>query len=585
MSARLEVTREVQRLLSATATVTGIDIGVAGKDRVAVLGTGRYRRNVGTIRPHGSYFHQTLETGKEFSVFEPRGPGRCRDCEAYRVCPYTLVLCMPVREGGDVIGVAGILTYDLQSREQVLARREAWVEYLRALTSWLSEDVRARALFSEAVRAGREADAMMEAVGDGVILVGEDGVVRKLNTCASHLFGLGTHMVGQPVDQVLPGLRLRGGGVEGFRDLYRLDGRSIVLPSGTRANVRVKPVGGPEDGRCPGAVIALQPVRVHAVGIASRVEDDMHEIVGESAAMKAVKALIRKVAPTDVPVLITGETGTGKELVARAIHRLSERRAGPFVAVNCAAIPSELAESELFGYGPGAFSGALRQGKPGYVELADGGTLFLDEVGELTPLLQAKLLRFLDTGEVQKVGGRGLVSKAAVRVVAATNEDLRKKVEMGQFRLDLYHRLNTFELVLPPLRERRQDIPLLVRHFLEAASGRFGKPVRDVADDALEVLQRYSWPGNVRELEHVIHRAVLVAEGSVVGKSDLPPHVLGSEAHSDEECLALMQALAGHDNTLRGRMAAANELGISLSTLYRRMRKYGMVRGRGRCHR
>lgn len=588
VSARLEVTGAAQRLLAATATLVGVDIGVAGKDRVAVLGTGRYRNNVGTIRPYGSYFHHTLETGREFYVFEPRGPGRCRDCEAYRVCPYTLVLAMPVRDGAEVIGVAGILTYDLQSRELVLARRDAWVAYLRALTNWLSEDIRARALFSEAARAGQETEVVMEAVDCGLVLVGDDGVVRRLNTCASRLLGSGTEVLGKPLGQLLPGFEPCGGEVVLPRDLSPVDGRTIVLPGGTRAHVTVKQVGGTRGGRGLGAVIVLRPVRAHGASAAFPAGDDLAEIVGESASIQAVKALVRKVAPTDLPVLVTGETGTGKELVARAVHRLSGRRAGPFVAVNCAAIPAELAESELFGYGPGAFSGALKQGKPGYVELAEGGTLFLDKIGELTPALQAKLLRFLDTGEIQKVGSGRTARRAAVRVVAATNADLRGKVEAGRFRADLYHRLNLFELVLPPLRERREDIPLLARHFLRAASARFDKQVQGIADHVYEVLRRYAWPGNVRELEHVMYRAVLVAEGELITEAHLPPHLMNppdANVNSDEEYTALVRALAAHDGTLRGRMAAASELGISLSTLYRRMRKYGLTDGERRVHR
>jgi len=585
MASSPEVREQVQRLLAATAAVTGVDIGVAGKDRVGLLGTGRYRANVGTARPHGSYFHQTIVTGQEFAIFEPRGPGRCRDCEAYRVCPYTLVMSTPVRQNGEVVGVAGILAYDLESRDRVLARREAWAEYLRALALWLAEDAAASILFSEVARAGMEADAIMEAVGDGVIVVGEDGLVRKLNTCAAELVGLPVDAVGRPVTEILPGLKA-GRDVPGFREIYRLDGQHVALPTGVTATVRVKPVGGGGRGTCPGAVIGLQPARACFAGVNLAGGDVLGDIIGDSRSMRELKAMICKIAPTAVTVLVTGETGTGKELVARAIHRLSGRRNGPFVAVNCAAIPSEIAESELFGYEAGAFTGARRDGKPGYAELAEGGTLFLDEIGELPPMLQAKLLRFLDTGEVQKVAS-AKPRRVGARVIAATNCDLRGKVEKGEFRADLYFRLSTLELVLPPLRERREDIPLLVQHFLRAAETRLGKRVEGVDLRAYRILENYSWPGNVRELDHVITRAVLVAQGSVITVEDLPKHMIESAEPpvADREYQLLRQVLATYGDTLQGRLSAARELGISLSTLYRRMRKYGLGPKRSGCHR
>lgn len=246
-------------------------------------------------------------------------------------------------------------------------------------------------------------------------------------------------------------------------------------------------------------------------------------LIGRSEAMQGVFELVRRVIGSDVTVLITGESGTGKELVAQAIHYHSARRSKPFVSLNCAAIPETLLESELFGHERGAFTGAIGT-KLGQIEIANGGTIFLDEIGDMSPPLQAKLLRVLQEREIVRVGGTKPI-RVDIRVIAATNRDLRKLVEQRQFREDLYFRLSVIPIHLPPLRERKGDIPLLVEHFLEVYNPRLNKHIRRVAPEAMECLEHYDWPGNVRELENVVQRAMLLANGPEIGLTDLPPHV------------------------------------------------------------
>jgi len=251
---------------------------------------------------------------------------------------------------------------------------------------------------------------------------------------------------------------------------------------------------------------------------------DLDEIVGEHPVMERLHGLIAQVARTSTTVLITGESGTGKELVARAIHRHGNRREGPFVAVNPAAIVESLIESELFGHERGAFTGA-HQRKLGKFELAQGGTLFLDEIGTLRADLQAKLLRVLQEREIERVGGTRSI-KIDVRVIAATNTNLKDAVSCGTFREDLYYRLNVVPIVVPPLRERAQDVPLLAEHFLRRDTRDFNKRIEGLSPEAVAALQAYRWPGNVRELENVIERCVVLADGPVIQLNDLPLDVL-----------------------------------------------------------
>jgi two-component system response regulator AtoC len=247
-------------------------------------------------------------------------------------------------------------------------------------------------------------------------------------------------------------------------------------------------------------------------------------MVGMSAAMQEVYKLIGRVAPTDVTVLITGESGTGKELVSRAIHYNSPRNKGPFIVVNCAAIPQDLLESELFGYEKGAFTGADER-KIGKFELANHGTILLDEIGDMTPMLQAKILRVLQEHVIERVGGTKSIP-VDVRVLAATNKDLLSMVKTGLFREDLYFRLNVVQIQLPPLRERKEDIPLLADHFIKKYAAETGKDVTGVTPEVMAALMAYDYPGNVRELENVIARAVALCSGKVLTSDLLPLHVL-----------------------------------------------------------
>ncbi|MDI6728859.1 MAG: sigma-54 dependent transcriptional regulator [Thermodesulfovibrionales bacterium] len=242
-------------------------------------------------------------------------------------------------------------------------------------------------------------------------------------------------------------------------------------------------------------------------------------IVGESKNMKAAMEVVRKVTPTSVTVLIQGESGTGKELIARAIHYNSPRRTGPFTAINCAAIPENLIESELFGYEPGAFTGATHR-KIGIFESSDKGTLLLDEIGDLPSLMQTKILRVLQDKEVRRVGGKDNI-KVDVRIIAATNKDLEKEVIKGTFREDLYYRLKVVTVNIPPLRDRKEDIPSLVRFFIDKYNNEFGKRMKGISDSAIKAIMDYHWPGNIRQLESVIERAVLMSDTDIINLDDI----------------------------------------------------------------
>jgi formate hydrogenlyase transcriptional activator len=306
------------------------------------------------------------------------------------------------------------------------------------------------------------------------------------------------------------------------------------------------------------------------------------QIIGKSPALESVLDQVEQVAPTDSTVLIQGETGTGKELIARAVHDSSSRFARPFIKLNCAAIPFDLLESELFGHERGAFTGAIAQ-KVGRFELADKGTLFLDEVGDIPPGLQPKLLRVLQEQEFERLGSTR-THRVDVRLVAATNRNLADMVKRNEFRSDLYYRLNVFPISLPPLRERREDIPALVAHFVELYARRMAKQIEHIPPDAMSKLSAYQWPGNIRELQNFIERSVIVTSGNVLH----PPLTSLNSAAAAESTGAITMEDAERDHILKtleqtrwvvsGPNGAASRLGIKRSTLYFRMQKLGISR-------
>ncbi|HXV68930.1 MAG TPA: sigma 54-interacting transcriptional regulator [Nitrospira sp.] len=313
-----------------------------------------------------------------------------------------------------------------------------------------------------------------------------------------------------------------------------------------------------------------------------KTEHNFEEIIGASPAIKKVLQAIEKVAGTDATVLVTGETGTGKELIARALHNLSQRKDGVLVKVNCAAIPAGLVESELFGHEKGAFTGALAR-KIGRFELADRATIFLDEVGEIPLELQTKLLRVLQEGEFERLGSTRTL-KVNVRVIAATNRDLEKEVREGRFRSDLYYRLKVFPIVLPALRDRKQDLPLLVSYFVKKYSSAMGKKVESVPGATMELLKNYTWPGNIRELEHVIERAVILNQGPELELGDWMPRSTeiarnGGFATLEEIERAHILAVLNQTNwRVSGDKGAAKILGLNPTTLEARMKKLGIQR-------
>jgi len=431
-------------------------------------------------------------------------------------------------------------------------------------------------------------EAILDSVADGILTVDEQLRITHFNRAAETITGYpGPEAVGQPClevfRQILAGERCAVCAAWEEKEYLRRVERVILRKDGTHRSVRVTVTPLTAGGQRTGIVVTLhdlQPLRDLKEQVRQRY--GLHNLVGKSHRMQAVYRLIEQVADSNASVLIEGESGTGKELVAHAIHYRSRRADKPFVAVSCAALPETLLESELFGHVKGAFTGATAN-KVGRFEAANGGTIFLDEIGDISPLIQLKLLRVLQEHEFERVG-ESTPRRVDVRVIAATNKDLAQLVREGRFRNDLYYRLKVVPIHLPPLRDRRDDIPLLVDHFVKRFRRETGKAIEGPSEEAMAALLAYSWPGNVRELENAIEHAFVCCPGGRFTSEHLPTEVraapgtsAGASVPPDSLEAAEREALIRALQKAGGNQAAvAQALGLARNTLWRKLKNYGI---------
>ena len=488
----------------------------------------------------------------------------------------------------------GLICYEKEHIEKIKDERRGLLNFIQSMCELIALKLKEEEVRQKEQQIYRKLDSqnqvlnqVLEQISDGYVLLDADNMIRNINRKALNIFKMDyesilekniLNLIPDPVfhrmieDESVNVYEKIKIGEESYGTLFYkvAEGREDlvkILNFKTIVNI--------------GRRIAGEAFRENQITFS--------HILGNSPRMRHLKEIAQKVARTMPNILLTGETGTGKEMFARAIHNASDRCGNPFITVNCAAIPMELLESELFGYEEGAFTGAKKGGKIGKFELADTGTIFLDEIGEMPFHLQAKLLRVLQERKLERVGGNKQVS-LNIRIISATNRNLEKMVEEGKFREDLYYRLNIFEIHLPPLRERPEDIPLLVHYFIEKYRSFFEVNVSGIDPEAMEYLCRYQWKGNIRELENVVQYMISMNSDSVsgiMGVSALPAQVMEDRVfHAEEnvqeeremdfklrEMIHMKELLGQYGNTTEGKKQVARQMGISLATLYRRINK------------
>lgn len=526
---------------------------------------------------------------KEVIIIDNPGENElCRGCMNYMNCPQTLEISVPFNIDELFIGYISIVTFSEYKKEKYLERSDKIVGYLEAMVALMTSAAKERAEKIKSLRLSLELQAALNAVDYCIVDCDKQGCIRYINDAFVNLTGLSREIVGQQITDIIDSkvlLQLKNK----QKDLDEQELPLLINNKLYRVLLKVKTVISSNEV-CIGQVYSFRSV--HEV---RKVLDDRgglhvhgsNMVIGKSPEMKQLKKKIENIALSSSTILIKGETGTGKELVARAIHGLSERKDGPFVTINCAAIPENLLESELFGYEDGAFTGGRKGGKAGLFEIANEGTLFLDEIGDMPLHLQVKLLRVLQEKEIMRIGGT-VPMDLDIRLISATHQNLEELMSQGMFRTDLYYRLNIFPIHIPPLRERLMDLSEYLNYFIGKYNKVLGKQVKGFSEAYLHALLSYPWPGNIRELENSIEYGINVETSSELTPNSLCPSLIKYHVNKQDkknlkqsmeafEKQLLLEHLSLFQNEKNAIEKAAVSLGLSRASMYRKVKAYGIT--------
>ena len=583
-SVLMQIQPTIQRFARMLASVLQLEVEIVDENLCRVAGTGAYGKFLGRqLSGNSRLLRHVLETKTEKVVTQSRFDPLCEGCDSKENCREKAFLGTPVILQDRCVGVISLIAVTHEQQEHISDNLREFSDYVRHIStifvSKLLEDQGPGDNISKIFA------TMIDNMDQGVLVVDDESRVQFVNQTALKTLGVvQNNIIGKPI-RFRP-LTFESNFTHGhMQHIVSWDDKSELI-IGQLHNIQ---------GR---QVFLMAFHQSHTSFSVANAPDEPHieQLVGECRVMRQLKRLISRIAPSPSSVMVVGESGTGKEVVARAIHKLSGRRNKPFIAINCAAIPEQLLESELFGYVKGAFTGASANGKTGLIQAANTGTLFLDEIGDMPLMLQAKLLRAIEAREILPIGASSPI-QVDIRIISATNQNLAQFIAEGKFREDLFYRLNVIPITLPPLRERQEDIELLVHYFLHLHTRRLGSVYPGIAPDVVEILRKHRWPGNLRELSNLMEYLVnVVPSGEVIDSTLLPPNLLNNgtteqsdvtevtEAHlslddaggtalEEMEKQMIREALSRHNS----KKQVADELGIGIATLYRKIKKYELL--------
>ncbi|EEZ5360405.1 sigma-54-dependent transcriptional regulator [Escherichia coli] len=583
-SVLMQIQPTIQRFARMLASVLQLEVEIVDENLCRVAGTGAYGKFLGRqLSGNSRLLRHVLETKTEKVVTQSRFDPLCEGCDSKENCREKAFLGTPVILQDRCVGVISLIAVTHEQQEHISDNLREFSDYVRHIStifvSKLLEDQGPGDNISKIFA------TMIDNMDQGVLVVDDESRVQFVNQTALKTLGVvQNNIIGKPI-RFRP-LTFESDFTHGhMQHIVSWDDKSELI-IGQLHNIQ---------GR---QLFLMAFHQSHTSFSVANAPDEPHieQLVGECRVMRQLKRLISRIAPSPSSVMVVGESGTGKEVVARAIHKLSGRRNKPFIAINCAAIPEQLLESELFGYVKGAFTGASANGKTGLIQAANTGTLFLDEIGDMPLMLQAKLLRAIEAREILPIGASSPI-QVDIRIISATNQNLAQFIAEGKFREDLFYRLNVIPITLPPLRERQEDIELLVHYFLHLHTRRLGSVYPGIAPDVVEILRKHRWPGNLRELSNLMEYLVnVVPSGEVIDSTLLPPNLLNngtteqsdvtevSEAHlslddaggtalEEMEKQMIREALSRHNS----KKQVADELGIGIATLYRKIKKYELL--------
>ena len=579
----------VQKIAEAIASVLAVEVTIADDQLRRIAGTGRYALAVGEQLARDSAFSRVLRDRQGFVISNPGEDSACITCVLKQSCNERAEVCCPIILDQKAIGIIALIAFDDSQRRSLLLHPDRLLDFLERMADLIANKVRDQERALQLNNMQRRIETVINTVQEGIVAVDRQGKIVNINSAAAGMLHVPTdtapgtlltdYLPGMPVDKLLTEEKDWN-----HREIFRVvNGRKNYFLVNTRLWREADEICG---------LVAILREMADVRRLVSNVSTQTHcytfeMILGASPALQKIKQEAAQAAAGSATVLIRGESGTGKELFARAIHCAGDRRDKPFVAINCAAIPEALLESELFGYEEGAFTGAKRGGKPGKFELADGGTVFLDEIGDVSLSMQAKLLRVLQERQIERVGGVE-ATPVDVRIIAATHKNIETMVQTGEFRQDLFYRLNVFPLLIPPLRERAEDLPLLINVFFQRYTRSLQKNLTGIDEAVYPYLKQYSWPGNIRELENTLEYLVNIETGDRVTINHIPERIRKAVENAKHAAIgtnvtpiaelerqAILSALQWFGCGAEGKEKAAQALGISKATLYRKLKEYG----------
>ncbi|MCK8823722.1 sigma-54 interaction domain-containing protein [Fuchsiella alkaliacetigena] len=582
----------VQQVADAFAAVLDYEVAIIDDNLEVIAGTGRYREEIGIKYGPGSMTHRLISSSRRESLLvrNPKQSEICSDCVDKEDCPVWAVIMSPIIFREQVIGSISLMAFNGQQQMNLVNNSSKLITFLDKVSTFIGSTLGEKKIRNQMRVMADQFKAVINSVHEGIVAINAQGKITHINQSAQEILLIDSEYEGEHINTLFFGLELEDifSGLEMLDSSKQYFERKINYRQGNRefkllCNITlIKSETG-----IIGATISFRKLKeIKELAnkiIAEDQETTFAKIKGTSNQMVKIKKKMKRVATTDSTILIQGESGTGKGMFAEAIHQESCRRDASFVNVNCAAIPQSLLEAELFGYEEGAFTGAKKGGKPGKFELADQGTIFLDEIGDMPLSFQVKLLKVIENKKIERVGGVAEI-EVDVRIIAATNRNLEKMIKEGNFREDLFYRLNVIPVYIPPLRERQEDINLLLHFFLERYVDRLDKNIRGFTAGAKKQLLNYSWPGNVRELENCIEYAVNIATANYITKENLPERIVDCDLEIKSSSTvptfdelkrqAIIKALQEYGTSSKAKEKAAAALGISRATLYRKLKEF-----------
>ncbi|MDR2094286.1 MAG: sigma 54-interacting transcriptional regulator [Treponema sp.] len=572
----------IQVAAQAASDALEIETSVVDLNLVRIAGT--VSKKVPQVISNGA-IKTVLETGQYYLTHDTKSDLHCLTCTMRERCGETAFVHCPIFYKGQVIGVMGLMCMDDEQRRHLTAKSRAILAFVQHIGDTISlkleeyeNQQREKELYRQMEFHSAVLDHILNSISDGYLIMDNHNNITQANQPAKAILGISSPDTrSERLARFLQDIDRPSDSKGSCYDEILIDQKYY--------GVRVDPIF--SNNTVPGKIIRFKVLSKTGTGAMPKTNPPiaLHAILGESPGIIRLKDLITKSAENNLPVLLTGESGTGKELIARAIHTMSRRREHPFMALNCAAIPENLLESELFGFEQGSFTGAIKGGKPGKFELANKGTLFLDEIGDMPLALQAKLLRVLQDFVIERIGSTK-PRQVDLRIIAATNQNLDIMMKEGTFRVDLFYRLNVIPIAIPSLRERGDDVVLLAEHFLKKYSGEPDKaPPKQLAQEVFDLFRVYPWPGNIRELENLIQYLVFICTDTIIEAASLPAQILlhnkyGVANPAEESSISelkylemdvILKTVAKFGNTTEGKLKAARALGIGKTTLYRKL--------------